>query len=132
MSTITRAPLTYAQQLVLGRERVTPGSVLGPRFIVRAAYTVRHVIDPDALQAAVDDVVARHDALRTVIAGGPDEPHLRVLPPMPGRLITQDISDVDAFLAEVSDADYPAGEPPLLWVRLGRCADGSRRCHSWS
>jgi condensation enzyme len=125
MSTITRAPLTYAQQLVLRLERAVPGSVLGPRFLVRAAYTVRHGIDQVALRAAVDDVVARHDALRTVIAGGLDDPHLRVLPPMPGRLITQDVTDVDAFLAEVSDADYPVDEPPLLWVRLGRCADGS-------
>jgi hypothetical protein len=125
MSTITHAPLSYAQQLVLRLERNVPGSILGPRFLVRAPYTVRHDIDLDALRAAVDDVVARHDALRTVIAGSLDDPQLRVLAPMPGRLIMQDVAEVDAFLAEVSDADYPADEPPLLWVRLGRCADGS-------
>src|SRR4051794_7345721 len=103
MSTITHAPLSYAQQLVLRLERNVPGSILGPRFLVRAPYTVRHDIDVDALRAAVDDVVARHDALRTVITGSLDDPQLRVLAPMPGRLIMQDVVEVDAFLAEVSD-----------------------------
>ncbi|MBB5872711.1 hypothetical protein F4553_006145 [Allocatelliglobosispora scoriae] len=120
MTTITQAPLTYAQQLVLRLEQGTPGSVLGPRFLVRVAFTVRHEIDLEVLRQAVGDVVARHDALRTIVTAD----GLRVLPPMPGRLIVEEIDDVDAFLARASEDDYPSGEPPLLWVRLGRCTGG--------
>ncbi|GAA3158491.1 MULTISPECIES: condensation domain-containing protein [Nonomuraea] len=125
----TEIPFTYAQQLLLGLELAVPGSVLNPAFIVRAAYRVAHDLDEDVLRQAVDDVVARHDALRTAVvrdAGQSIKAHVH--DSVPGRLLVHDVDDVDdedAFLAMATNAAYPPDEPPLLWVHLGRCADGT-------
>ncbi|MFI7416139.1 condensation domain-containing protein [Nonomuraea sp. NPDC049684] len=122
----TEIPFTYAQQLLLGLEQAVPGSVLNSTFIVRAAYRVPHEVDAGVLRLAVDDVVARHDALRTAVSRDPDgEVRARVHESAPGRLLVHDVDDEDAFLAMATGSAYPPDEPPLLWVHLGRCADGT-------
>ncbi|MFF0864027.1 condensation domain-containing protein [Nonomuraea sp. NPDC003560] len=122
----TEIPFTYAQQLLLGLEQAVPGSVVNSTFIVRAAYRVAHEVDAGVLRLAVDDVVARHDALRTAVSRDPDgEIRARVHESAPGRLLVHDVDDEDAFLAMATGSAYPPEEPPLLWVHLGRCADGT-------
>ncbi|MEU8322438.1 condensation domain-containing protein [Nonomuraea sp. NPDC048881] len=122
----TEIPFTYAQQLLLGLEQAVPGSVVNSTFIVRAAYRVAHEVDAGVLRLAVDDVVARHDALRTAVSRDPDgEVRARVHESAPGRLLVHDVDDEDAFLAMATGSAYPPEEPPLLWVHLGRCADGT-------
>ncbi|MGW2215991.1 condensation domain-containing protein [Nonomuraea sp. NPDC001684] len=122
----TEIPFTYAQQLLLGLEQAVPGSVVNSTFIVRAAYRVAHEVDAGVLRLAVEDVVARHDALRTAVSRDPDgEVRARVHESAPGRLLVHDVDDEDAFLAMATGSAYPPEEPPLLWVHLGRCADGT-------
>jgi hypothetical protein len=120
----TQVPFTYAQQLLVGLEQAVPGSVLNSTFIVRAAYRIEHEVDTEVLRRAVDDVVARHDALRTIVTREPDGGlRAEVRDPMPGRLLVHDVDDEDAFLAMATDSAYPCDEPPLLWVHLGRCGN---------
>lgn len=122
----TEIPFTYAQQLLLGLEQAVPGSVVNSTFIVRAAYRVEHEVDAGVLRQAVDDVVARHDALRTAVSRDPDGAiRARVHDTAPGRLLVHDVDDEDAFLAMATSSAYPPGEPPLLWVHLGRRKDGT-------
>src|SRR5690349_103173 len=105
------APLTYAQQLLLQLERGRPGSVLSDRFIVREAYRVAGDVEPDTLRRALDDVIARHGALRTVIVDGDRQ---RVLDPMHGRLTVHELpstSTVDEFVARLDGLAYPWNVP---------------------
>lgn len=123
--TTREAPLTYAQQLLLQLERGRPGSVLSDRFIVREAYEVVGDVDPDVLRRALDDVVARHGALRTVLVDGNRQ---RVLDPMPGRLTVHELaagSTVDEFVTRLDGMPYPWNASPLLHAHLGRFADGT-------
>ncbi|MCF2532035.1 condensation domain-containing protein [Yinghuangia soli] len=123
--------LSYAQELLHLVDLVNPGSVFDPDFIVRAAFRVRGPVDTGVLQAALDDVVARHGALRTEIVrdgsdGSGTEPYQRILPPMPARLVVESLpagSDPDAFVARVAGQGHDWRTPPLLWAYLGRYPD---------
>ncbi|WP_168701931.1 amino acid adenylation domain-containing protein [Gordonia paraffinivorans] len=78
-----RVPLSYAQQRMWFLSRIEPDS---------AAYSIPIVVrlsgrlDVEALHAAVDDVVARHEILRTVYPYLDSEPVQVVLPPEPGQV----------------------------------------------
>ncbi|WP_419150800.1 amino acid adenylation domain-containing protein [Nocardia vinacea] len=72
-----RIPLSYAQQRMWFLNRLDPGS---------AAYSIPIVLrlsgklNLDALRAAVEDVLTRHEVLRTVYPYGEGEPSQVVLP----------------------------------------------------
>ncbi|MFF8831197.1 amino acid adenylation domain-containing protein [Streptomyces sp. NPDC015131] len=69
-------PLSYAQ-----RRLWLIDSVRGPgtAYNVPLAVRVRGAVDPAALEAAVEDLVARHEVLRTVFTEVDGEPFQRVL-----------------------------------------------------
>lgn len=98
-------PLTYAQELLDEVERHDPARIRRPRFTVERSYTVTGAIDPAALAAALDDVVVRHEALRTVRDGAGQ----RILPPVPVGLDTGG----GGF-----DGPLPGGQVPALRARL--------------
>ncbi|WP_369027643.1 amino acid adenylation domain-containing protein [Nocardia farcinica] len=114
-----RVPLSYAQQRMWFLNRFEPES---------AAYSIPVVIrlsgslDRDALRAALEDVVGRHEILRTVYPLVAGEPVQVVLPvaeaaaaPEVVRVDRDDVADaVRAFLATVFDVTT---QPPFR-VRL--------------
>ncbi|MGH3715061.1 MAG: condensation domain-containing protein [Micromonosporaceae bacterium] len=125
--TETRLPLSYPQQLLSVLDLLHVGGARGPQFVITMGSRLRGVLDEQALRTAVDDVVARHDALRAVIS---DQEQV-VSPPLPGRFTVVDIGTPDPedraeraekFLEELDAGTYPADVPPLLWVFLGRMA----------
>ena len=94
-------PLTYAQDLLDLLERHDPGRTTGDRFVVEQSFQVTGAVSEDLLRAALGDVVARHEALRSLRQPGGS----RVQPPGPVR--------VDGY------ADpFPATELPALRARL--------------
>ncbi|NUR70388.1 MAG: hypothetical protein HOU81_06185 [Hamadaea sp.] len=94
-------PLTYAQDLLDLLERHAPGRTTGDRFVVEQSFQVAGAIDEELLRAALGDVVARHEALRSLREPGGS----RVQPPEPVRF--------DGY------ADpFPATELPTLRARL--------------
>lgn len=118
------APLSAQQTLWLGQ----PGAY-GPRFVVTRALRLTGPVDEAALRGALDDVVARHEMLRTVVVRDTDPPvqqvrpagpvrlEVRELPQIPGRTRDQVAEDQ---LAEAELASVPVEELPLLSAVLAR------------
>ncbi|WP_198550465.1 condensation domain-containing protein, partial [Streptomyces silvensis] len=92
-------PLSFAQRRLWFIDKFE-----GPSSTYNAPFPLRLTgeVDTDALAAAVQDVVTRHESLRTVFAeddGG--VPHQRVLPAAEARI---DVPVVDVAPADVADA----------------------------
>ncbi len=78
-----RLPLSYAQRRLWLFDSVRgPGTAYNVPFAVRLDGPV----DAEAVRAAVEDVVARHEVLRTVFAEADGEPYQRVLAPGEARV----------------------------------------------
>jgi natural product biosynthesis luciferase-like monooxygenase protein/amino acid adenylation domain-containing protein/FkbM family methyltransferase len=119
-------PLSFAQQRLWFIQQLDPANVA---YNMAAATRLEGTLDADALRRALDTVVQRHEALRTVFAPGDGEPVQRVLAAMPVALETDDLGDVDpadadaeverrAGLEQARPFDLAAG--PLLRARLLR------------
>ncbi|WP_343064783.1 amino acid adenylation domain-containing protein [Marilutibacter spongiae] len=72
-------PLSFAQQRLWLVDRMQSGSA---QYNMPVALELEGPLRVDALQAALDALVARHEVLRTVYADAPDGPVQRILPPM--------------------------------------------------
>lgn len=91
-----RIPVSFAQQRLWFIHRFEgPSATYNIPLSMRLAGT----LNPDALRAAVRDVVLRHESLRTVIDEADGAPHQRVLGPDELRIPWQE--------REVSTADLP-------------------------
>ncbi|MFI5735097.1 amino acid adenylation domain-containing protein [Kribbella sp. NPDC051587] len=80
-------------------------------------------LDVTALSAALDDVVTRHEVLRTIFAEDAEGPHQVVLPAAP-TLNVRPVTDLDAALAEavatpIDLATEPPFRPMLFRVSAG-------------
>ncbi|MGW2662511.1 amino acid adenylation domain-containing protein [Nocardia tengchongensis] len=111
-----RIPLSAAQQRMWFLNRYDPGS---PLYNIPGAFEIDGALDVSALRAAIDDVVARHETLRTIYPAGPDGlPEQRILPPTPGSTpITElDVAADDiraALLTQLSRGFDITRETPL-------------------
>ncbi|MFE2753051.1 non-ribosomal peptide synthase/polyketide synthase [Actinosynnema sp. NPDC059335] len=104
-----RVPLSFAQVRLWFLDRLEG---LGAVYHVPLVLRLRGALDVDALRAAFGDVVARHEALRTVVGEDDGVPFQRVV----------DDPRFDVPLAEVDEADLPAAVHDVVSARfnLGR------------
>jgi len=84
------APLSFAQELVWLMDRASPGITA---WNVARAWRIRGPLDTAALQAALDALSARHEALRTVFTATDAGPRAVVRPPQPVAIARFDLSD---------------------------------------
>lgn len=89
-------------------------------------------INLDALREALLDVVKRHEALRTRIAGSAEERYQEILPASPARLDVRDLPAVpeasraeraEALIQQVETETISAHEAPFLRAQLARFDD---------
>jgi amino acid adenylation domain-containing protein len=74
----TQAPLTPAQELLWMLQRTVPGLAA---YNIPAAWRIEGALDPAALRQALDALLVRHAALRSVVTVAPDgTPWQRALP----------------------------------------------------
>jgi len=103
-----RIPLSYAQQRMWFLNRFEPDS---PAYSIPIVMRLHGRLDLDALQAAVTDVLTRHEVLRTVYPYAGGDPAQVVLPvaeaasPIPVVAIAESAvtEAVSAFLSQVFD-----------------------------
>ncbi|MBO9553562.1 amino acid adenylation domain-containing protein [Cellulomonas sp.] len=119
-------PLSFAQARLWFLDRLHPGNVF---YTIDVALRLDFSVDPVLLQRCVDEVVARHEALRTTFETRQDEPVQVVHAALPVRVALVDVGDApDPQAAAVGVATAQARTPfdlrtgPLMRVTLVRLA----------
>ncbi|MFE5723449.1 amino acid adenylation domain-containing protein, partial [Streptomyces erythrochromogenes] len=108
-------PLSFAQQRLWLIDRMEGPSAL---YNLPLALRLTGPLDPDALELALGDLVARHEILRTLITDRDGEPRQRIVPPAEARIPfdrrTTPPADPAAALAECSATPFDlAAELPV-------------------
>ncbi|WP_157865138.1 non-ribosomal peptide synthetase, partial [Streptomyces prasinopilosus] len=124
----TPAPLSYAQQRLWFLDRFEPG---GTEYTTLSVLRLRGPLDVAALRAALDGLVARHEALRTTFTEQDGQARQVVHPPHPVDLPADDLTPapdgraaLDALLEREAATPFDLAAGPLLRARLARTATG--------
>ncbi|WP_433200134.1 non-ribosomal peptide synthetase/MFS transporter [Dactylosporangium sp. CS-047395] len=117
-------PLSFAQERLWFMDQLVPDTAA---YIVPIVVRLRGPVDPDRLQAALDAVAARHEALRTRFVTDPDgRPAAtvdeQVSVPLELRA-ESDVDIVDAVVAEFGARPFDLATGPLVRALLVRVAD---------
>jgi len=123
-----RLPLSFAQQRLWFLEQLGD---LGSTYHVPRRLRLRGSLDRAALARALDTIVARHEALRTVFTEADGVPEQRIAPADIGfHLVEHDLggrADADAelgrLMADEAGAPFDLERGPLIRGRLIRLAD---------
>jgi hypothetical protein len=120
------------QYPLTSRQRDPDCIVRSPRVVIGFALRIKGELNLDALQSALDEVVARHEALRTRISYSETDGNLgfqEVLPPLPAPLTVHDIPVTSGqtrdqiaidLLVELNDGALPFSTTPSLRASLHR------------
>jgi condensation enzyme len=127
-----RYPLSFTQEWFITLDQGDEGGAFGRRFILVCAIRVTGPVDLAVLQGALDDVVARHELLRTVVVREADPPYQMVCPPCQVPLQVTDLPPdngksrdmiVQELIVEAEAGTLSAREVPMLRARLCRFDD---------
>ncbi|AUS79775.1 non-ribosomal peptide synthetase [Actinoalloteichus sp. AHMU CJ021] len=108
-------PLSFAQRRLWFLYRLEGPS---PTYTMPMALRLSGPLDPEALRAAIEDLAARHETLRTVFPEADGEARQHVLPTsstnIPWRVQEVEETDLDRVLTEAARVPFDlACEPPL-------------------
>jgi hypothetical protein len=126
-------PLSANQEFFCAFDRGNDLGAFGPRHLVAYTWRLRGPVDVPTLQLALDDVVRRHEGLRTEIVREEGNNHALVHAPSPVPLTVTDLSEVtgeadrehraNVFFNEAESGRCDLTEMPLLRANLGRFDD---------
>jgi hypothetical protein len=124
-----RIPLSSNLGLLCLFDKGDTDGAFGPRHLVIHGWRLLGEIDFEALRGALDDVVVRHEMLRTQVVRDGDEPYQRVHPPGSPQLLVLDLpaddprprdERVDEFVNEIEAGSLSVQELPHLRAVIGR------------
>jgi non-ribosomal peptide synthetase component F/acyl carrier protein len=123
------APVSFAQERMWFLDQLEPGT---SSLAIPHALRLRGALDAAALKRALEEVVRRHQALRTVFPERDGVPVQRVVPAGPVDLPLHDLRGLgdaerdeaaDAIARRVAEAPFDLARGPLLRVELARLGD---------
>ncbi|MEP7013026.1 MAG: amino acid adenylation domain-containing protein [Acidobacteriota bacterium] len=109
-------PLSFAQQRLWFIDQLEPGS---PLYNIPAALRIEGPLDRRLLALSLDEIVRRHETLRTVFSATEGAPIQVIHPAQPFALTEQDLSSLP-------EAECEAAALALCGVEAGRPFDLSR------
>ncbi|AUS81284.1 condensation protein [Actinoalloteichus sp. AHMU CJ021] len=122
-----RVPLTAQQEFLRAMDHGDDSGPFGPYYHIVGGWRVHGRIDVEVLRAAMTDLVARHEALRTSIVVEGDDAHQAVRPAAEPELTLRDLpadgdrdQTAERFACEIEAGPFPATEHPALRMVLGR------------
>ncbi|MEV6598627.1 amino acid adenylation domain-containing protein [Actinoplanes sp. NPDC051346] len=115
-------PLSAAQRRLWFMDQLDPGSFV---FNVPTALRLTGSLDIDRLADALNRLIERHEALRTVFPAVDDQPVQRILPDAAVELtpVPVDADRLNAALAAESQRPFGLATGPLVRGKLFRLAD---------
>jgi amino acid adenylation domain-containing protein len=122
-------PQSFAQQRLWFMDQMTPGL---PVYNIPVAVSLSGPLDADALRRALDEIVRRHEALRTVLLGVEGLPVQVVLPHAAAPLPVDDLTGLSAaaradearrLQAEHARRPFDLARGPLFRARLLRLGE---------
>jgi hypothetical protein len=128
----TRYPLSFTQEWFITLDQGDEGGTFGPRFMMVSALRVTGHVDLEVLQGSLDDVVARHELLRTLVVRDADPPYQMVLPPCRVSLEVRDLPPVTGksrdvvvqeLILEAEAGSISARQVPLIKALLCKFDD---------
>jgi FkbM family methyltransferase len=128
-------PLSFAQQRLWFLDQLQPGN---PRFNLASAVRIRGPLDLAVLQRTLDEIVRRHESLRTTFTATADGPVQRIAPSAPVPLPVNDLSgwgaaereaEVARLLAKESGRGFDLAAGPLLRVLVVRGGEQEHVVH---
>jgi len=127
-----RYPLSFTQEWFITLDQGDEGGTFGSRFMMVCGLRVTGHVDLAVLQGALDDVVARHELLRTLVIRDADPPYQKVLPPCPVPLEVRDLPPavgksrdqvVQELIFQAESGSISARKVPLIKALLCRFDD---------
>jgi hypothetical protein len=127
-----RYPLSFTQEWFTTLDQGDDGGTFGPRFMIVSALRVTGHVDLAILQGSLDDVVARHELLRTLVVRDADPPYQLVHPPCRVPLEVKDLPSVTGtsrdqavrdLILQAEAGSISAREVPLMKALLCRFDD---------
>jgi hypothetical protein len=118
--------LSLNQEFLCSLDHGETAGALSQWYTITYGLRLRGTLDVGALSAALDDVVARHEILRTVLRKDDDGWHEHLHPPGPVSLRVRDVGSADSdraaydLLDDVEAEPFSHREVPLLRAVLGR------------
>ena len=123
------APLSFVQRQLWVIDQLTPGN---PAYNLPNGYRLRGPLDVTALERSVNEIIKRHESLRTTFAVHDGEPLQRI---HPGLTITLKVTALDhltgeeredrlqALASEESVKAFDLSRLPLIRVSVFKLAD---------
>jgi amino acid adenylation domain-containing protein len=120
----TRVPQSFAQQRLWFLDRLAPGN---PFYTVSIAIPITAAVNGPALTCALDDLVARHETLRTTFTEENAQAVQCVLPPRPAHLDRIDLrhvpsadrdAELERIIREENGRSFDLENGPLMVARL--------------
>lgn len=123
-----RYPLSFTQEWFLTMDKGDDGGPFSRRYLIVSALRITGQVDLDALQGALDDIVARHELLRTLVVRDADPPYQQIYPPCKVPLEVRDLpatgksreTAIQELILEVQAGTISARQVPLIRALYAR------------